>query len=343
MTISRWSTLYLLIVFVLVFAASETKAAADGLDPRTKQTVVEALDEMLKSFDRNDDNCLDQAERETLEKAIVERHGAKWLKPARAVLVEADTNGDDVLVEREWVGYTARTSSRRPELPKRTGTRTVMLPMTDGIRLATDIYLPKGEGPWPVIFMRTPYGRTQEERGRCLLNKRAGPKKQNDVEDRADVLSFTTEPLSEPIEVTGHSELRVFLSSSAVDTDLSVRLTDVYPDGSSYLMAEGMLRVRYRESRTESKLLEPGKVCQVGVELWPTSIVFNRGHRIRVAVTSSNYPRFDINPGTGKPWQSIEGSVKQVNRIICSAQQASHITLPVVAQSDRRSRGPLVP
>lgn len=625
MSVLHWSA----VCFVVAIASAQQQVAAANLDARTKQTVVGALDEMLKSFDRNGDNRLDQTERETLEKAIVERHGARWLEPVQVVLTEADANGDGVLAESEWTGYTGRTTTARPKQP---GTRTEMVTMSDGIRLATDIHLPDGEGPWPVILMRTPYSRTQQggrsdgvalvvqdtrgrfdsegwnfpfvgcgweghqdgkdtvdwirsqpwcdgrvfslggsalgitqnlmavsqpegllsqyivvatadlyrhaayvggafrksqvegwtdgndydpkavetlrshyeydelwarydtmansskinvpaihvggwfdtfalgtidsyrvrqhqggegakgkqrlvmgawthginrplsvagaqfpnqqmprayttsawiercihgrdddaaqvppvayyvmgdtndsdargnewrfaddwpiphqptayyfhgdgslsterpgkdedtcleytfdpaapcpTRGGCNLCIEAGPKKQNDVEDRGDVLTFTTEPLTEPIEVTGHPQIRIFLSSSAVDTDLSVRLTDVYPDGSSFLMAEGMLRVRYRDSRTESNLLEPGKVYEIAFESWPTSIVVNRGHRIRVAVTSSNYPRFDLNPGTGQPWESIEESVKQVNRIFCSAQQASHMVLPVVS------------
>ncbi len=627
MTIQRWSAVCLLIVFAL----PQKEVAAADLDTRTKQTVVRALDEMLKSFDRNDDNRLDQAEREALEKSVVERHGARWLKPVQTVLTEADADGDGVLVEGEWTRYTESAETGPPERP---GTQTVMLPMADGIRLATDVHLPDGEGPWPVILMRTPYGRTQQRgrsdgvavvaqdmrgrfdsegwnfpfvgcgwvghqdgkdtvdwirsqpwcdgrvfslggsalgitqnlmavsqpegllsqyivvatadlyrhaayvggafrksqvegwtegnefdlkavetmkshhefdalwarydtmansskinvpaihvggwfdtfalgtvdsyrvrqhqggdgakgkqrlvmgpwthginkplsvagaqfpdqqmpraystgawiercihgrdndatqlpavtyyvmgdtndsdapgnewrfaddwpiqhqptafyfhadgslstekpgtdkdscleytfdpadpcptRGGCNLCIEAGPKKQNDVEEREDVLTFSTEPLPEPIEVTGHPEICIFLSSSAVDTDLSVRLTDVYPDGSSYLMAEGMLRVRYRDSRTEPNLLEPGAVYEIDFESWPTSIVFNKGHRICVAITSSNYPRFDLNPGTGKPWQSVEESVKQANRIFCSEQQASHIVLPVVPRA----------
>jgi len=624
MSIVRWSAVCLLVTVAL----PQTEVAAADLDARTRQTVVDALDEMLRSFDLNDDDRLDQAERETLEKAIVERHGARWLKPVQTVLTEADADGDGVLVEREWARYTESTDTGRPE---RLGTQTVMVPMADGIRLATDIHLPEGEGPWPVILMRTPYGRTQQggrsdrvavvaqdmrgrfdsegwnfpfvgcgwvghqdgkdtvawirvqpwcdgrvfslggsalgitqnlmavaqpegllsqyivvatadlyrhaayvggafrksqvegwtegnefdpkavetmtshyefdalwarydtmansskinvpaihvggwfdtfalgtvdsyrvrqhqgsegakgkqrlvmgpwthgvnkplsvagaqfpdqqmpraystsawiercihgrdsdadqvppvayyvmgdtndsdapgnewrfaddwpilhqptafyfhadgnlstekpdkdadacleytfdpanpcpTRGGCNLCIEAGPKKQNDVEEREDVLTFTTEPLSDPIEVTGHPEIHIFLSSSAVDTDLSVRLTDVYPDGSSYLMAEGMLRVRYRDSRTEADLLEPGKVYEIDFESWPTSIVFNKGHRIRIALASSNYPRFDLNPGTGKPWSNIEESVKQANRVFCNARQASHIVLPVV-------------
>jgi hypothetical protein len=167
-------------------------------------------------------------------------------------------------------------------------------------------------------------------RGGCNLCIPAGPHKQNDVEDRLDVATFTTEVLEEPVEVTGHPHVHIFLASSAVDTDLSVRLCDVYPDGSSYLMAEGMQRVRYRNSISKPELMEPGKTYEVKVDVWLTSIVFNKGHRIRVAVTSSNYPRFDRNPGTGKPWDVSEEKLTQKNRVYCSDAQCSHIILPVI-------------
>jgi len=158
----------------------------------------------------------------------------------------------------------------------------------------------------------------------------AGPMNQNPIEGRKDVLTFTTAPLEAPLEVTGRVVARLFVASSAVDTDLSVRLSDVYPDGASYIMTDGILRLRYRESLADPKPLEPGKVYEVAVDCWSTSVVFNKGHRIRVTVTSSNYPRYDLNPGTGKPWAEGCESLKQANRIFCDAAHPSRIVLPVV-------------
>ena len=123
----------------------------------------------------------------------------------------------------------------------------------------------------------------------------------------------------------------VFIASSARDTDLSVRLCDVYPDGKSYLMAEGMLRLRHRNSKEISEPLTPGKIEEVSVDCWSTSVVFNKGHRIRATVTSSNFPRFDVNPGTGKPWSDGGEAVPQTNKIFCEGGHASHLILPVVA------------
>jgi len=162
------------------------------------------------------------------------------------------------------------------------------------------------------------------------LNLPSGPRNQNRVEQRDDVLNFTTAPLDKSLEVTGRILAKVHVASSAVDTDLSVRFCDVYPDGSSYLMAEGMLRLRHRDSLSKPTPLTPGKVYAVTVDCWSTSIVINKGHRIRVSVTSSNWPRFDVNPGTGKPAAPGAKTVKQTNRIYCDAKHPSHILLPVV-------------
>lgn len=165
-----------------------------------------------------------------------------------------------------------------------------------------------------------------------------GPMNQNRIEKRPDVVLFTTDPLAEPVEVTGRIAARIFLDSSAADTDLSVRFCDVYPDGKSYLITEGIRRARYRRSFEKPELLTPGRVEEIEVDCWSTSIVFNKGHRIRVAVTSSNYPHFDVNPGTGRPWSDDGERVVQTNRIHCGAAQASCIVLPIVAAKPAASR-----
>jgi len=157
-----------------------------------------------------------------------------------------------------------------------------------------------------------------------------GPMNQNKIERRRDVVLFTSAPLAEPMEVTGPVKAKVFVASSAVDTDLSVRLCDVYPDGKSYLIAEGILRLRYRHSFEQPELLTPGKIEEVTVDCWSTSIIFNRGHCLRATVTSSNHPRFDVNPGTGRPGTDSGAMVMQTNAIYCNAAHPSHLVLPVV-------------
>jgi len=189
---------------------------------------------------------------------------------------------------------------------------------------------PAGGGESHVEFTFDPQNPCPTMGGNNLTIAR-GPMNQTRLESRGDVVLFTSAPLAAPLEVTGRVRAKAFVATSAADTDLSVRLCDVYPDGKSYLIAEGMLRLRYRNSMEKPELLAPGQIAEVSVDCWSTSIIFNRGHRIRVAVTSSNYPRFDVNPGTGRPWRDGESSVKQTNRIFCDAAHPSRIVLPVAA------------
>ena len=169
-------------------------------------------------------------------------------------------------------------------------------------------------------------------RGGRNLNLPSGPLDQRKVEARSDVLTFTSRPLKKPLEVTGRVIAKIYLSSSTVDTDISVRLCDVYPDGTSRLLAGGILRCRKRESMSKDVPLTPGKIYQVSVDCWSTSIVFNTAHRIRVSITSSNYPRFDLNPGTGRPWTDGCTFVRQTNKIYCDTEHPSRIILPVVTR-----------
>jgi len=173
-------------------------------------------------------------------------------------------------------------------------------------------------------------------RGGRNLNLPSGPLDQRKVEGRSDVLNFTSTPLAKPLEVTGRVMAKIYLSSTAADTDISVRLCDVYPNGASYLMAEGMLRCRKRESMSKDIPLTPGKLYEVSVDCWSTSIIFNTAHRIRVSITSSNHPRFDLNPGTGKPWTDGCKFVKQTNKIYCDTKHPSRIILPVVNGADQQ-------
>jgi hypothetical protein len=189
---------------------------------------------------------------------------------------------------------------------------------------------PTASGGTPIEFTFDPANPCPTVGGNNLTILR-GPMNQNKIESRSDVVLFSSAPLTEPVEVTGQVKAKVFIASSGTDTDLSVRLCDVYPDGKSYLIAEGMLRLRYRKSVAKPEPLTPGKIEEVTVDCWSTSIVFNKRHRIRATLTASNYPRFDVNPGTGRPWSDGEPSVKQTNRIFCDAAHPSSVLLPVVA------------
>ena len=146
----------------------------------------------------------------------------------------------------------------------------------------------------------------------------------------ARCLTFTTEPLTEELEVTGPVKAVIFGMSSAPDTDWVVRLTDVHPDGYSRNLCDGILRARYRNSFEHPDLLDPGKVYRFEIDLWATSNAFLPGHRIRVSVTSSCFPRFDRNPNTGGPIHNEATGQVAINTVFHDTFRPSHIVLPTI-------------
>ncbi|NOT58289.1 MAG: CocE/NonD family hydrolase [Deltaproteobacteria bacterium] len=157
-----------------------------------------------------------------------------------------------------------------------------------------------------------------------------GVKDQREVEARHDVLVYTSDPLEKPLEVTGPLKVVLYASSSAPDTDFTAKLVDVRPDGYAQNIADGIVRARYRESAMTPKMLTKGEVVELTIDLWATSHVFLPGHRLRVEVSSSNFPRFDrnLNTGddqaTGTRWEVAEQTVFH------GQQFRSHILLPVI-------------
>lgn len=149
--------------------------------------------------------------------------------------------------------------------------------------------------------------------------------------DRADVLVFQSEPLAEPLEVTGRATVRLRISSSAVDTDFTAKLVDVYPpsedypDGYDLLICDSIIRCRYRNGFETEELMEPGVQYDVEIPLPPTSSLFAAGHRIRVDVSSSNFPRLDRNPNTGEPMGRHTHEIVAENAV-----HGGNIVLPVV-------------
>jgi putative CocE/NonD family hydrolase len=167
-------------------------------------------------------------------------------------------------------------------------------------------------------------------RGGNNLTIPAGPMDQRPVEGRADVLVFTTEPLAAPIEVTGPLTARLWVSSSAPDTDFTVKLTDVYPDGRSMLVADGVRRMRFRNGFERAEPMTAGQVYPVTITFGSTSLVFNKGHRVRVAISSSNAPRFEPNANTGAPWSAGQATQVARNTVYVDRDRPSQVVLPVV-------------
>jgi len=158
----------------------------------------------------------------------------------------------------------------------------------------------------------------------------AGPYDQSSINQRNDILVFSTPPLEQDLEVTGPVKLTLYAASSARDTDFTAKLLDVHPDGKAYNLVDGIIRARYRKSSTAPELLEPGKVYEYTVDLWSTSNVFRKGHRIRIDVSSSNFPRFDRNPNTGHAF-GVDAELQTAQQTIYhNRRYASHVTLPVI-------------
>ena len=153
---------------------------------------------------------------------------------------------------------------------------------------------------------------------------------------RADVLVFATRQLAADVEVTGAIEARLWIASDAPDTDFTIKLLDVYPPNEDYPqgfamnLTDGILRCRYRDSWLRPRLMEPGQIYAIRIEAFPTSNLFKAGHRIRIDVSSSNFPHFDFNPNSGEP----EGKATRMqianNRVYVDADHPSHVLLPVI-------------
>ena len=156
------------------------------------------------------------------------------------------------------------------------------------------------------------------------------------LSERNDILVFQTTPLDEDIEVTGPVQVKLWISSNCYDTDLTAKLVDVCPPNSDFPLGfdlnigDAIKRARYRDSLETATFLKPGEIYPLTIDIYPTSNVFTRGHRIRVDISSSNFPRFDLNPNTGEPLQQHRRMIVAENTVFHDAKRPSHILLPVI-------------
>jgi putative CocE/NonD family hydrolase len=159
-----------------------------------------------------------------------------------------------------------------------------------------------------------------------------GPHDRRAIEARADVLTYTSSPLLEDLEVTGPVLVTLHVATSALDTDFTAALVDVYPDGRAIGIADGILRMRYRDGTSSAKLLDRHRVYRIEVDLTATSNVFFAGHRIRIEISSSNFPRFDRNPNNGGLVARARESDLEIARqlVFLDSDRASFVTLPVI-------------
>jgi uncharacterized protein len=160
---------------------------------------------------------------------------------------------------------------------------------------------------------------------------------------RSDVVVFQTPPLTENVEVTGRLIVKLWAASSATDTDFTVKLIDVYPPNPDFAagfdlnIEDGIVRARFRNGAAKEELLRPGVPYEFTIELYPTSLVFQPGHRIRLDISSSNFPRFDVNPNTGEPLNNNRRWQIAQNTIYLDAKHPSHVVLPLIPMATTRS------
>jgi putative CocE/NonD family hydrolase len=172
----------------------------------------------------------------------------------------------------------------------------------------------------PSLFTLDPDDPVPTHGGTLLMNGSyiRGPRDQARVEARQDVLVFTSEPMAHELEVTGRVRFNAWVAAETVDTDVVARLCDMGPDGRSFNIMDGILRLRFRNGLYNPKPLTPGEPVQVSVDLWSTSHVFLPGHRIRLQVCASDFPRYDRCPGSGE------------SSTVAKKVLPSHVELPVV-------------
>ena len=157
-----------------------------------------------------------------------------------------------------------------------------------------------------------------------------GVQDQRPVEERNDVLVYTSEPITQALEITGPVTVTLWASSSAIDTDFTAKLVDVHPDGYAQNLLNGIIRARYRDSATTPQMMEVGKPYQFTLDLWATSNVFLPGHRIRLEISSSHFPEFDRNLNTGEAFGEGTQGVTAQQTVFHQEDRASHVLLPVI-------------
>lgn len=155
-------------------------------------------------------------------------------------------------------------------------------------------------------------------------------KDRREKEMREDMLVYTTEVLDQDVEVTGNIWAKFFIQSSAVDTDFFVRLVDVLPDGKAYGYLSSVFRMRYRDGYYESHYMTPGEVYPVDFKVGPISLVFQKGHRIRIEITSSDFPEYDRNLNTAEPMGYGKDAVVAHQTILHNKAYPSHMLLPII-------------
>jgi hypothetical protein len=207
--------------------------------------------------------------------------------------------------------------------------RTRRLHLHGGGRLGFE---PPTSGEEPATYVYDPLDPCPTLGGNILLPATyvKGPVDQQVILDRSDVLAYTSDPLPEDVEVTGPVSAVLYAATSAPDTDWVVKLCVVRSDGRTFNVCDGILRASYRKSLSSRALVKPGSVERYEIELTPTSWLFEAGERLRILITSSDFPRYDRNPNTGDLGISSTRTVTAQQQVFADAERPSHMLLSVV-------------
>ena len=163
---------------------------------------------------------------------------------------------------------------------------------------------------------------------------------QSAASPRSDVLVFMTAPLEHELEILGPITVRLWIASDAPDTDFTAKLIDLYPASADYPqgfamnLTEGLLRVRYRDSWERPELMVPDEIYSITIELFPVANLFGCGHRLRLDISSSNFPHFDVNPNSGEPEGEWQHPRIAHNRVFADAARPSHVLLPIISSDE---------
>jgi len=248
-------------------------------------------------------------------KGVRERWLARWLKN--------EDNGVD-----RWPPIRAFIMGQDRWIALDTWPPPQSVPTKFYLRQGTLSRKPPARGQKPSVFTYDPEDPVPTTGGNNLL-LRKGIRDHRKHAERPDVLSFVGEPLDRELVVVGPLRAHLFISSSAPDTDFAAMLLDVRPDGYRANVQDGIVRVRYREGRDKPKLLKPGEIVEVDIDLWSTAYTFKKGHRIALHVSSSNFPRFDRNLNVAEPPASWTRPQKAENKVHHDPAHPSYIEVPI--------------
>jgi len=191
---------------------------------------------------------------------------------------------------------------------------------------------PPSENETPDHFTYDPLNPVPTVGGRNLFLD-AGPFDQALVESREDVLIYTSDIITDSLVISGPVQVQLYASSDVLDTDFTAKLCDVYPDGRSMLIADGIIKARHRNSLSGEAFLTPGQIYEFSIDLWSTAAAFAPGHAVRLSISSSNYPRFEANPNTGDPFHQHTTTQIAHQTIYHDVEHPSALILPVIGPS----------